>query len=264
MPPDLSVLITAMEGRPYRMLADTIARQARPYGDRVEVLVEADSGTLPSGVKRQRLLDRAAGLFVAYVDDDNEVADDYLGTLLGAISERSFSTEVFTFDLRFIVPDGRPDERWKMCPLPPDRPAGVMPLSHLCAWRSDIARTVGWSPDLGYGDDQLWVGAIIVGMGGLPTWVHLPRVLYTYRFDPAQTANQTPARVEHARGYFGGGLRVFRHHRNGHIMVEAGVTPPIDPDYEPRYVRVIEPTGAVNTYRLSNLCLLGRVSLLGV
>jgi Glycosyl transferase family 2 len=71
---------------------------------RIEVLVERDDGpmnfladprredaeecSLHIGAKRNRLLDRAAGDYIAFVDDDDLVSVDYVQLVLAAIRER--------------------------------------------------------------------------------------------------------------------------------------------------------------------------------
>jgi glycosyltransferase involved in cell wall biosynthesis len=80
-----------VEGR--RELFDGIRRelysQARRAGldGRVEVLSFRDDGTLPVGLKRNALVERARGEFVAAVDDDDLVSPDYVSTVCRAITD---------------------------------------------------------------------------------------------------------------------------------------------------------------------------------
>jgi Glycosyltransferases, probably involved in cell wall biogenesis len=87
--PLLSVLIpTLIERREqFARMAAAIDNQIRSYGleDEVEVLDLCDNRTLPVGEKRNSLLDRATGLFVAFVDDDDRLSEDYLVRICDAI-----------------------------------------------------------------------------------------------------------------------------------------------------------------------------------
>lgn len=56
--------------------------------DEVEIVALADSGELTIGAKRNLLLERAKGEYLAYVDDDDEVSSDYIETLLKAIESK--------------------------------------------------------------------------------------------------------------------------------------------------------------------------------
>ena len=53
--------------------------------DEIEILVESDSGQMPTGTKRNRLLRRAIGEYVAFIDDDDLVSTDYAAKILKAI-----------------------------------------------------------------------------------------------------------------------------------------------------------------------------------
>lgn len=63
----------------------------------VEILVDPNPGTI--GAKRQRLLLAAQGDYVSFIDDDDEVATDYLKTIipnLGVVDAIGFEGEITT------------------------------------------------------------------------------------------------------------------------------------------------------------------------
>jgi len=78
----LSILIPTLEAR--RALFDRVqgqlAGQAAAAGieEDIEILDCRDNGERSIGWKRNRLIERAQGEFVAFVDDDDTVSDDYL------------------------------------------------------------------------------------------------------------------------------------------------------------------------------------------
>jgi hypothetical protein len=87
--PILSLLIPTLEARrtQFNALHNTLARQIAAGGldSDVEVLALCDNGAQPTGAKRNSLLERAVGEFVAFVDDDDEVSGDYVTRICEAI-----------------------------------------------------------------------------------------------------------------------------------------------------------------------------------
>lgn len=65
--------------------------------NKVEVLTEIDNRELTTGKKRNILKERANGLYVCYIDDDDDISDDYLTEILNAIEISN--ADVITFCL---------------------------------------------------------------------------------------------------------------------------------------------------------------------
>jgi glycosyltransferase involved in cell wall biosynthesis len=87
--PILSLLIPTLELRrpQFSALHDALAQQiaqAHLESD-VEILSLCDDGSQPTGAKRNALLERATGEFVAFVDDDDQVSADYVARICDAI-----------------------------------------------------------------------------------------------------------------------------------------------------------------------------------
>jgi glycosyltransferase involved in cell wall biosynthesis len=88
--PVLSVLVCTLDRRrgQFEALRAKLAAQAvaveEARGRRVEVLHESDDGAMPIGAKRNVLLRRARGDYVCFVDDDDDVDDEYLSLLVDA------------------------------------------------------------------------------------------------------------------------------------------------------------------------------------
>jgi hypothetical protein len=167
-----------------------------------------------SGRKRQKLMRRASGEFVCFVDDDDEVHDAYVEEILKASSG---SPDVVTFDA--VI-----DRRGHLTPISfvmeEDSPANAKyQANHLCAWRTDIARRVAWAPELGYGDDQVWYKPLHIGTPGLSA-AHVPLLMYRYNQNPNTTRNQTAGQRRIARRYCGNSLGVFL--EDGEILVQEG------------------------------------------
>jgi glycosyltransferase involved in cell wall biosynthesis len=88
----LSLLIPTLASRrpQFTALHDALMRQiaAGRLESEVEVLSLCDDGSRPTGAKRNALLDRAAGEFVAFVDDDDLVDAGYVASICDAIRRR--------------------------------------------------------------------------------------------------------------------------------------------------------------------------------
>lgn len=87
----LSILIPTLSN-PTRQsylarLMNDLGPQVARMTDEVEVLTEVDNGQLQIGTKRNWLVSRSKGKFIAFVDDDDAVALDYVQRITDAIRE---------------------------------------------------------------------------------------------------------------------------------------------------------------------------------
>jgi glycosyltransferase involved in cell wall biosynthesis len=90
----LSVLICSLESRRWQLrkllavlghqIGDWEARNGAE-GRAVEILWDVDAGQKTIGRKRQELLERSSGEYVCFVDDDDAISDDYVGSILKAL-----------------------------------------------------------------------------------------------------------------------------------------------------------------------------------
>lgn len=84
--PKLSILIPSLRRR--ELFLDRLTRCLLPQlagHDCIEVLTEIDNGEMSLGSKRNLLLRKATGEYVAFIDDDDLVADDYITKMLAAL-----------------------------------------------------------------------------------------------------------------------------------------------------------------------------------
>ena len=84
MSKELSILICSLERRA-KYLERLLAVLTLQVIDNVEVLVETDNGKFSVGQKRNLLIDKAQGKYVAYIDDDDLVEPIYIEKILEAI-----------------------------------------------------------------------------------------------------------------------------------------------------------------------------------
>ena len=86
----LSICIVTIPAR--RAMLDLLVdglyyqRSRRAHGGSVEIVIDGGDGHI--GEKRQRLLERAKGAFIAFCDDDDLIAHDYIQRILDAIQSK--------------------------------------------------------------------------------------------------------------------------------------------------------------------------------
>lgn len=86
---ELSILICSLESRAVKL--DRLLRSLYvqvimlDHVGRVEILFEVDSKQISTGEKRNKLLDRASGKYICFIDDDDHVYESYIGRILEAI-----------------------------------------------------------------------------------------------------------------------------------------------------------------------------------
>lgn len=204
--PKLSVLMPALHTRDWIGLAWKIRSQITPEME-AELCVVADGGEMTSGRKRNLLLDMARGDYAAFVDDDDDVADNYVEALVAGCRA---GRDVVTFDLLRYTP--RTEERQTFGLRHQDHQAGDdcirMTANHLCAWKRSVAKRARYDERIGYADDQLWYKSLIAALPDL-TEYHIEQVLYWYEYDPTVTANQTRESVRRTKTLYPTGADVF-------------------------------------------------------
>lgn len=184
--PILSILTPACWERAGQIttLRERIAAQIAklPRGT-VEHLVLLDNRARSVGLKRQALLDAARGEYVAFVDDDDDVSEDYVAQLVAAAATGAdcitFLQDAFVDRVHSTVSFGREQADAPFEPGAITR-RGVW---HVCAIRREHAQRAVF-PDLMDGEDRLWCQQV---RPLLKTEHHIPQVLHTYRFSSAGT-----------------------------------------------------------------------------
>jgi hypothetical protein len=164
------------------VLADKIAKQIG--GQAVEHLILSDNRKRSIGAKRQALVDIARGQYIAFVDDDDDISEDYVSSLLASIES---GADVITFEQRAIYNGVESTVHFgvnnKDGAFTPNGITLRAPW-HVCAWRR--AAVVGCLfSEVNYGEDLCWC---IQARQRLKTAHHIDKVLHTYRHDAATTA----------------------------------------------------------------------------
>lgn len=84
----LSILICSIEQRKDKLqiLLNTLNKQKT---DEIQILTEVDNRQMTIGAKRNKLLERAQGDFICFVDDDDSISENYCNLILNKIKENS-------------------------------------------------------------------------------------------------------------------------------------------------------------------------------
>lgn len=165
-----------------------LERQAK--GKDVEVLVLLDDRKRSIGHKRNALVSIAQGTFVAFVDDDDRVAIDYVDRLLEKIA---LQPDVIVFDVwvsgyydRFGLSD-------RLCSYDLDHEHQTLTdryhrkPNHLMAWRTALVKQEPFS-DLSSGEDTEWAHRICRRFEKRLRQERIHKVLYSYDFDTNDTS----------------------------------------------------------------------------
>lgn len=150
----------------------------------VEVLTLYDSATMSVGRKRNILLSIAQGEWFTFVDDDDEVADDYVPRLLQAI-ENAGDAGVICFPQRcyhadtgevehctygLSLPYSKQGDQWTGKP------------AHTQCWRTELVQDCEF-PEQNFREDTGWVAKATTAVSK-EYRIAVDHPLYTYRFNP--------------------------------------------------------------------------------
>lgn len=190
MNPVLSVLTPTIPGREplVSALSEKITVQAAPFPGMVEHLVFSDNRIRSIGAKRQALVDIARGFYVAFVDDDDDISDDYVERLLDAAKSQ---VDVLTFRQRVIYNGQEATVEFGLNnhdqPFVPGCVIKRAPW-HVCAWRRDRVEMCEFG-ETNYGEDLIWSQQ---ARRRVASGMHIDAVLHTYRHDAETTAAPEP------------------------------------------------------------------------
>lgn len=190
----LTICIPSYAARTETLFRLVRSLQAQPRSNEVEILVATDGGHTVVGAKRNRLVSAAVGRYIVHIDDDDEVAPNYIPAILEAIDANpgvdaiclrgvrtNPSREEVFFDYVVGGVDGVFGE---------DRALWRTP-NHLCPIRAELAKAVPF-PRRTRGEDLEWGKAIKPFLRSQARAGAAGEVLYFYRWEPNK-----PARLPH-------------------------------------------------------------------
>ena len=179
----LSILTPTVPSRE-KQLSKLVEKIEKQIGNHeVEHLIFSDNRKRSIGEKRQALADIALGEYIAFVDDDDDVSDDYVARLLTAIERKP---DVITLrqgstynglqsEIHFGI--NNPDTAFN--------PGGITLRApwHVCAWRRDKVQGCQFL-SVNYGEDLAWC---VQARKRIKSALHIDAVLHFYRHDASTT-----------------------------------------------------------------------------
>lgn len=180
----LSILICTLESRKifFDQLMSNLKSQLDTIEDShlIEVLVDDSSELITTGQKRNNLINQAQGLFVVFIDDDDEVSDDYCESILSCIKNND---DVDCIGISGVISyNGKHHKKWKIS-KEFDRNVDyynylARQTNHISPVRREIAIKVSF-PTLTYGEDLVYSTGI---QQFLNKEAIIDKELYHYKF----------------------------------------------------------------------------------
>tara|TARA_R110000796_G_scaffold205079_2_gene321111 strand:- start:72 stop:617 length:546 start_codon:yes stop_codon:yes gene_type:complete len=168
-------------------------------GDRedVEILSIMDNKSFGISEKRNELLKLARGSHLTWIDDDDDVAENYVDRLVETI-ERNPEVDVISFnqvcylegiEARVFAQMGNPHEQVVPCPIDPTRYKDTLrPPYHWCVWKTSLAQSEDFKSDVlipgsDVGEDIDWLTRLYPKVKNS---IYLDKdVLHIYRYSRA-------------------------------------------------------------------------------
>ncbi len=190
---DLSILVCSVHTR-YKtflpliqdQLYDQLAALSEADQDRVEIIILTDNKKMMLGHKRNKMVDIAQGKYIAFVDDDDRLAPDYIAQLLTATATDADSI-VFKAEVSL---NGEPA---KICDYSKDHRRdynhkdGYFRIpNHICCIKRSVSLKSSF-PNVLYGEDAGY-GKVLLPF--LKTEHKINKILYYYDYNSETTETQ--------------------------------------------------------------------------
>jgi hypothetical protein len=193
--PTITFLIPTIPGRQddFLRLLDRLLPQLDEHEGRARVLAWRNTGEPRLAELRDRLLADAGSEYVAFIDDDDMVSEDYVDSIMAALIERpdhvGFQVAYCVDgEFREVVEHSLTWKRWHR-----SGSQLVRDFTHVDPIRRDLAQRGRFAQaPAGRAEDRVWVKQV---RPFLHTEVYVPRVLYTYLWSDKTTAWQRPERA---------------------------------------------------------------------
>lgn len=149
----------------------------------VEFVVYHDNRKISTGSKRNCLIDCSCGKYIVFVDDDDELSEDYIKKILEATE---FNPDVITFN-GYMTTNGTNREDFRIeldstyeTLMQNGKKFYKRFPNHLCPMRRDLAIQVQFE-NISYQEDYKWAKEI-ESLKLLKTSVHIEKDLYHYKY----------------------------------------------------------------------------------
>ena len=182
-------------------LIKKIEKQIDVYGykDEVQILCHIDNRSVPLSYKRNSMQKNSKGKYFMHLDDDDDIADDFIKEVCDRIKNLKMEVDVITYDQKCLV--GK-DVFYMKCDLNHDfrqRYIGINPNDNnkifvrfpwqWCCWNKKFKYVYRSDVDTNAREDQNWLKRVILEYP--KTQHNIPKVLHQYNFqDPSNSTCQ--------------------------------------------------------------------------
>lgn len=187
----LSVLIPTLPDRKDFLfdLLDELHYQMEQWNieNEVEIITDDEGKNLSIGAKRQRLLEKAKGEYITFIDDDDEVINDYLWVIILGI--KNTKPDVVSFN-GYMTTNGKGREKFKIRKNFPyitlqhadGKNEYLRCNNHLSPIKREIALKIGYK-DLSFAEDYDYAKRLKES-GLIKTEYYFDGDLYHYKYIP--------------------------------------------------------------------------------
>lgn len=182
----LSLLICTIPKR--KNLLDRLLFELRSQivksGKEVEILIDNKEGTI--GGKRQRLLNKSQGEYVAFIDDDDMVSQDYISSILYSLESKP---DVVGF-MGWITTNGKNKTNFKIskdCGYKTTARGYERFNNHLSPVKREIALQIGYK-DISFAEDYDYA-LRLTNSGLVKTERFIAKSLYYYQYVTQKSYN---------------------------------------------------------------------------
>jgi hypothetical protein len=156
-------------------------------GCNIQILSIVDNMFMHVGEKRTYLLNNAGGEYISFVDDDDDISDDYIESIMNVL--RTEKPDVITFNTNCYLDDNiaRPIYmRLKQKNTEVTDKGAFRAAWHTNVWKKELVKMVTF-PSVNYGEDWEWAKYC---NDICETEVHIDKLLYSYIFSKSGTRTQ--------------------------------------------------------------------------
>jgi len=188
-----SVLVLSIPDRIKESLSkiyEKLEKQISTFGlqHKIEILALIDNKMRTVGEKRQSLLGISKGKYIAFLDDDDDISDDYLPEIVNAIQSNP-EVDVISFNQWATVNNGEKTPvyfglQYENTEFTQGVPTYRKPF-HLCAWNGKLARATEF-PNVSITEDWVWVEQLCKKA---KTEFHIDKFLHHYIFNSSNTTS---------------------------------------------------------------------------
>lgn len=152
----------------------------------IEILTLIDNKKRTVGKKRQDLIDISQGDFISFIDDDDDISDDYIENILDVINQNP-NVDVITFNQMAHINKNKPTPilfslKHENEEYIEGRPTKRKPF-HMCVWNSKIAKSVKF-PNISKTEDWFWIEKLCEKA---KSEYHIDKFLHYYIFNSETT-----------------------------------------------------------------------------